>query len=134
MRALATGDLVFRCPNALIVWVVIGAGAVFLLNRTTFGRSVYGIGNRERAAYLSGVDPRGLCSPLSRSRVAFLRSAAFFWRVMPSKAAQGMGDAYLLPAIASVVLGGASILGGRGGYVGDRRGDPDYAAAGCSAR
>ena len=55
MRALATGDLVAGLPNALIVWAVIGAGAVFLLNRTTFGRAVYGIGNRERAAYLSGV-------------------------------------------------------------------------------
>ena len=29
-----------------------------------------------------------------------------------------MGDAYLLPAIAAVVLGGTSILGGRGSYIG----------------
>ena len=29
-----------------------------------------------------------------------------------------MGDAYLLPAIAAVVLGGTSILGGRGSYLG----------------
>ena len=35
-----------------------------------------------------------------------------------SKAAQAMGDAYLLPSIAAVVLGGASILGGRGSYLG----------------
>jgi ribose transport system permease protein len=35
-----------------------------------------------------------------------------------SKAAQSMGDAYLLPAIAAVVLGGTSILGGRGSYLG----------------
>ena len=35
-----------------------------------------------------------------------------------SKAAQAMGDAYLLPAIAAVVLGGTSILGGRGSYFG----------------
>ena len=34
------------------------------------------------------------------------------------KAAQSMGDAYLLPAIAAVVLGGTSILGGRGSYLG----------------
>jgi Branched-chain amino acid transport system / permease component len=53
---LATGDLAFGLPNALIVWAVVGAGAIFLLNRTTFGRAVYGIGNRERAAYLSGID------------------------------------------------------------------------------
>jgi ribose transport system permease protein len=35
-----------------------------------------------------------------------------------SKAAQSMGDVYLLPAIAAVVLGGTSILGGRGSYLG----------------
>ena len=35
-----------------------------------------------------------------------------------SKAAQAMGDPYLLPAIAAVVLGGTSILGGRGNYLG----------------
>jgi ribose transport system permease protein len=35
-----------------------------------------------------------------------------------TKAYQGMGDAYLLPAIAAVVIGGTSILGGRGRYLG----------------
>ena len=44
MRALATGDFFAGLPNALIVWGVIGAAAVFLLNRTAFGRAVYGVG------------------------------------------------------------------------------------------
>jgi len=35
-----------------------------------------------------------------------------------TKAYQAMGDPYLLPAIAAVVLGGTSILGGRGTYLG----------------
>ena len=35
-----------------------------------------------------------------------------------SKAAQAMGDPYLLPSIAAVVLGGTSILGGHGSYSG----------------
>ena len=39
-----------------------------------------------------------------------------------TKAYQGMGDAYLLPAIAAVVLGGTSILGGRGSYLGTMAG------------
>ena len=118
MRALATGDLVFGLPNALIVWVAIGVGANFLLTRTTFGRAVYGVGNRERAAYLSGVDTQKVV--LAAFAIAGGLSA--FGGVLlagyASKAAQGMGDAYLLPAIAAVVLGGASIMGGRGGYLG----------------
>jgi ribose transport system permease protein len=35
-----------------------------------------------------------------------------------SKAYQGMGDAYLLPSIAAIVLGGTSVLGGSGSYLG----------------
>ena len=118
MRTLATGELFFGLPNALIVWAVVGAGAIFLLNRTTFGRAVYGIGNRERAAYLSGIDTQRVV--LIAFAVAGGLSA--FGGVLlagyASKAAQAMGDAYLLPAIAAVVLGGASILGGRGSYLG----------------
>jgi ribose transport system permease protein len=118
MRYLATGFLVPLVPNAVIIWAVVGAIAVFLLNRTTFGRAVYGIGNRERAAYLSGVNTRRVVM------IAFIISGALsaFGGVLlagyASKAAQSMGDAYLLPAIAAVVLGGTSILGGKGSYLG----------------
>src|SRR5580765_6109149 len=55
MRFIATSEIAFGIPNALIVWILIGAGAVFLFTRTTFGRAIYAIGNRERAAYLSGI-------------------------------------------------------------------------------
>jgi ribose transport system permease protein len=118
MRWLATGFLVPGVPNAVLVWIIVGAGAVFLLARTTFGRAVYGIGNRERAAYLSGIDTRRVVL------VAFAIAGACnaFGGVLlagyASKAAQSMGDAYLLPAIAAVVLGGTHVLGGRGSYLG----------------
>ncbi len=118
MRFIATGNSLWSIPNALLVWAAVGAGAVFLLSRTTYGRVVYAIGNRERAAYLSG----------ARTRLVVLASFALagglsaFGGVLlagyASKAAQAMGDPYLLPAIAAVVLGGTSILGGRGSYVG----------------
>ena len=117
MRFIATGSL-FGIPHGLIVWAVIGAGAVFLLNRTTFGRAIYAIGNRERAAFLSGVDTQRVVM------IAFAISgglSAFGGELLAgyaSKAAQAMGDAYLLPSIAAVVLGGTSILGGRGSYLG----------------
>ena len=118
MRALATGETLLGIPNAILVWGAIGAAAIFLLTRTTFGRTVYAIGNRERAAYLSGARTRvvvmsafGLAGGLSAFGGVLLAGYA-------SKAAQAMGDAYLLPAIAAVVLGGTSILGGRGNYLG----------------
>src|SRR5689334_16114480 len=118
MRALATGETLLGIPNAILVWGAIGVAATFLLTRTTFGRTVYAIGNRERAAYLSGARTRvvvmsafGLAGGLSAFGGVLLAGYA-------SKAAQAMGDPYLLPAIAAVVLGGTSILGGRGNYLG----------------
>ncbi|MBN9069777.1 MAG: ABC transporter permease, partial [Rhizobiales bacterium] len=83
-----------------------------------FGRAVYGIGNSERAAYLSGIDTRRILV----IAFAITGGLAAFGGVLlagySSKAAQSMGDVYLLPAIAAVVLGGTSILGGRGTYLG----------------
>src|SRR6185312_13876843 len=118
MRYLATGFTIPGVPNAVIIWALIGAAMVFVLTRSSFGRAVYGIGNRERAAYLSGIDTRRIVM------IAFAVSGGLsaFGGVLlagyASKAAQSMGDAYLLPSIAAVVLGGTSILGGRGSYLG----------------
>ncbi len=118
MRYLATGFAIPGLPNAVLCWAAIGAATIFLLTRTTFGRAIYGIGNRERAAYLSGVDTRRVVLAV----FAISGGASAFGGVLlagyASKAAQSMGDAYLLPAIAAVVLGGTSILGGRGSYYG----------------
>jgi ribose transport system permease protein len=118
MRTLATGQLVFGIPNALLVWAAVGAATVLLLTRTVFGRTVYAIGNRERAAYLSGAPTRAVVL----AAFALAGGLSAFGGVLlagyASKAAQAMGDPYLLPAIAAVVLGGTSILGGRGKYLG----------------
>ncbi len=118
MRYLATGTIVFGIPNSILVWAAVGGLAVFVFNRTTFGRAVYAIGNRESAAYLSGAATQRivmLSFGISGGLAAF---GGVLLAGYAGKAAQSMGDAYLLPAIASVVLGGTSILGGRGNYLG----------------
>jgi ribose transport system permease protein len=118
MRYLATAETIPGLPNAVLCWGAVALATVVMLKRTTFGRTIYGIGNRERAVYLSGVDTRRIVLAV----FALSGGASAFGGVLlagyASKAAQSMGDAYLLPAIASVVLGGASILGGRGTYLG----------------
>ena len=118
VRWLATGFVVPGLPNAVLVWLAVSGVMVFLLGRTSLGRTIYGIGNSERAAYLSGVSTRrvvmiafAVCGGLAAFGGILLAGYS-------SKAAQAMGDAYLLPSIAAVVLGGTSILGGRGSYLG----------------
>jgi Ribose/xylose/arabinose/galactoside ABC-type transport systems, permease components len=118
MHLIAVGRTIFGIPNALWIWGLVGFILIILLTRTVFGRRVYAIGNRESAVYLSGVDTRrviltcfaisGSCSALSGVLLAGYSTHAY----------QAMGDPYLLPAIAAVVLGGTRILGGRGTFLG----------------
>ncbi len=117
MEYLATGRIL-GIPVALLVWAVVSVGIAVLLNRTSVGKYIYAIGNREAAAYLSGVPTRrviiiafclcGMASGLAGTLLAGYSTKAY----------QGMGDTYLLPAIAAVVIGGTNILGGRGRYLG----------------
>ena len=118
MHFIAVERSLLGIPNALWVWAAIGVLVVLMLTRTVLGRRIYAIGSRERAVYLSGVDTRrtiiacfvisGACSALAGVLLAGYSTKAY----------QAMGDPYLLQAIAAVVLGGTSILGGRGSYLG----------------
>jgi ribose transport system permease protein len=105
-------------PNALFVWLAVGVAVVFTLRRTPFGRYVYAIGNQEGATYLSGVNTRAVLIACFGISGACSALAGVLLAGYSTKAYQAMGDPYLLPAIAAVVLGGTHILGGRGTYLG----------------
>lgn len=118
MHWLATQRTLLGIPNALFVWLAVGAAVVFTLRRTPFGRYVYAIGNQEGATYLSGVDTRAVLIACFGISGACSALAGVLLAGYSTKAYQAMGDPYLLPAIAAVVLGGTHILGGRGTYLG----------------
>jgi ribose transport system permease protein len=118
MHFLAVGRSILNIPNALFVWMALGFVLVYVLKRTSFGRAVYAIGNRESVAYLSGINTNYIiigCFAICGACSAF---AGVLLAGYSTKAYQSMGDPYLLPAIAAVVLGGTNILGGRGNYLG----------------
>lgn len=100
--------------NSVLVWGLLSAGLIFMLTRTPLGRYIYAAGNREAAAYLSGVNTRAvlIASFVMCSMCAAL--AGLLIAGYTSKAFQAMGDVYLLPSIAAVVVGGTNILGGQG--------------------
>lgn len=118
MHLIATGRSLLGLPNALLVWIVFGGTAMFMLHRTTLGRAIYAVGNRERAAYLSGIDTRRVTMLCFVIAGACSAAAGVLLTGYSTKAYQAMGDAYQLPAIAAVVLGGTNILGGQGSYLG----------------
>jgi ribose transport system permease protein len=118
LMSMMAVERTFGVPNSLFVWVAVSMLTIFLLRATQFGRYIYAVGNRERAAYLSGVPTRVVivaCFALSGLTAAL---AGIMLTGYSTKAYQGMGDAYLLPSIAAIVLGGTNVLGGTGQYTG----------------
>jgi ribose transport system permease protein len=101
-------------------WFALIAIAIvaFLMHRTILGRYAYAIGSNPEAARLSGV-------PVQRIRlVTFVTSAGLsgvagvlYVAYLPS-ATPSLGSAYELHAVAAAVLGGCSLLGGRGSVFG----------------
>ena len=96
-------------------FVVIG---VLLLGRTTFGRQVYAVGNSPTVARLSGVNVGAVTVAVYAISALSAGIAGMMLLGFANQSFVGMGDQYLLPSIAAVVIGGASALGGRGRYIG----------------
>jgi ribose transport system permease protein len=101
----------------LIALAIVVAGQL-TLSRTVFGRYLIAIGTNEEAVRLSGIDPRPyklavfvLCSTLT-ALAAVIRTARM------ASADPNTGTGFELQAIAAVVIGGTSLMGGRGTVVG----------------
>jgi erythritol transport system permease protein len=105
---------VIGLPISVSLMAALAAGATFLASRTPFGRHVYAIGGNERAARLSGIRVAqvrlrvyvmsGFCAGLVGVIIAAQLGAAH----------PATGSTFELNAIAAVVLGGTSLMGGRG--------------------
>ncbi len=117
MRYLAA-DKILGIPVAIFVWAAISIVIATILSKTAFGKAIYATGNREAASYLSGIRTRWIIVGAFVISGVCAASAGVLLAGYSAKAYQGMGNAYLLPAIAAVVIGGTHILGGRGRFIG----------------
>lgn len=105
-------------PVSLAVWVPIGAIIILGLNRSGLGRALYAIGDNANACRLAGLKVWQLqvCVYIL---CGLLSAVAGILLVGYTDAPDiSLSTPYLLPSIAAVVIGGTSIFGGRGGYVG----------------
>ena len=116
-------DLLLRrtlgIPSELFVWVGVAAahdGAVDADHVRPPG--VRGRRQPAGGAYLSGVGVRGVTVALYTLSGVFAALAGIALVAYGGQPSLGLGDPYLFESIAAVVVGGVSILGGRGHYVG----------------
>ncbi|MCG9649165.1 ribose ABC transporter permease [Vibrio brasiliensis] len=105
-------------PVPVWLMVIVFAAAWYLLNHTRFGRYVYALGGNESATRLSGINVDrvkigvyAICGLLAALAGIIVTS-----RLSSAQPTAGMG--YELDAIAAVVLGGTSLMGGKGRIMG----------------
>jgi ribose transport system ATP-binding protein len=114
----ALGTRVSFVPIAMIVVVILAVILEFLLHRSRIGIILRGLGSRPQAARVAGIRPN------LALLVTYVGSAIFAAFAAITMIAQvGIGDArsgvsYTLSSIAAVVIGGGSLLGGRGSFIG----------------
>ena len=114
LRSMVWG--VLPAPSLFFLVAIIFFGAI--LRFTTFGRYVYAIGGNVEAAKLSGVKVKQVqfAAYLISSLLAGLAGVLFVAQYRQGKPDAGSG--LELDAIAAVVIGGTSLMGGRGGLAG----------------
>jgi ribose transport system permease protein len=113
VRWFGTGEIV-GIPSAVIVFLVVAVGGWILLNRTSYGRHVVAVGGNREAARIAGVKVQRIVFTVYVLSGICVAIAAILVSGRLSSASPVIGTLYELDAIAAVVIGGASLLGGRG--------------------
>lgn len=105
-------------PYSVLVWAVIALLLIWLLRRSGWGRLLYAVGDNEVAVRLAGV--RVWQVRISAYAVAGVLGAlgGILLGGRNGSVDLQLANAFLLPSIAAVVIGGTSTFGGMGGYTG----------------
>ena len=109
---------VIGVSGSLIVALVVVVAAQFLLTRTVFGRYLTAIGSNEEAVRMSGIDSRPYRLIVLSVSGALAGLAGIFNAAYLGSADPNAGIGLELSAIAAAVIGGTSLMGGRGSIIG----------------
>lgn len=116
-RTIATAR-VAGVPLSALIMLATYLVAHFVLTRTVHGRYVYAVGGSEEAATLSGVNVRAVKTAAYAISGGLSAFTSLLLIARLDSAQPIAGTAYELDAIAAVVIGGASLLGGSGSVLG----------------
>jgi ribose transport system permease protein len=118
LRWLGTASFLEVVPVSLLVFVPVAALVLLGLRRTGYGRMLYAVGDNPVAARLSGARGWQVLIVLYVISAVLAAIAGFLYSGLTNVASVSLVDSAVLPSVAAAVIGGTSILGGRGGYGG----------------
>jgi ribose transport system permease protein len=105
-------------PISLLVFVPLAAVILLGLRRAGYGRLLYAIGDNPIAARLSGARAWQVLIVLYVISALMAAVAGFLVTGLTNVASVSLVDTSVLPSVAAAVIGGTSIMGGRGGFGG----------------
>ncbi len=118
LRWLGTERVAGLVPYSLVVFVPLTGLILLGLRRSGFGRMLYAIGDNPVASRLSGARSWQILVVLYIISALMAAVAGFLISGLTNVSSVTLADSYVLPSVAAAVIGGTSILGGRGGFGG----------------
>ena len=115
---LMNGRILHMIPPILPIVAILYVVCIFVLFETSYGRRIYAVGSSETVAYLTGVNVKGILVSVYIINAVMAAMAGIMLAGYSTLSYVGMGDPYLLPSLAVVIVGGGSILGGKGDPIG----------------
>ncbi len=103
-------------PAAIVLWILVSVLIIVIAHRSVIGRRMYAVGANSLAARLALIRPaevRAITYALSAMCAAV---AGILLGGFSGGASADVGSSYLFSTVTAVVVGGTSLLGGRGGY------------------
>ena len=108
----------FGIPFPVVVMLLFFGVLYVLLHKMTFGRKTFALGGNEKAAFIAGIKSDRIKIAIYSISGLMASVAGIIITSRLNSAQPTAGNAYEMDAIASVVLGGTSLSGGRGRLVG----------------
>ncbi|GAB4576054.1 MAG: ABC transporter permease [Anaerolineae bacterium] len=122
MRRLIAEPTFAGLPGVMFLWAALGAAMWLLLERTTYGKHLFAVGVNRTTARLSGVRvPRVVLATYTLSGM-LAALGGFVLLGFTQTVFLNLGEPYLFPSIAAVVVGGTVLAGGKGSYFGTMSG------------
>jgi ribose transport system permease protein len=105
-------------PISAWILLLVTAASAAVLSYSVFGRQIYALGGNAKAARLSGVNTHRVRILAFAVNGLCIGIAAILFTARTSNGQPSSGTGYELDAIAAVVVGGSSLVGGIGNVLG----------------
>lgn len=122
MTRFISAPLFGGIPGVTIIWIILGGLMWLLLERTRYGMQLFAVGVNRKTSRFSGVRVPVMVVVTYALSGLLAALGGFMLLGFTGSVFLTLGDRYLFPSIAAVVVGGTVLAGGRGSYFGTMAG------------